>query len=876
MKESLLNLIFILSKVPGINLVFRFAYWLNAFIAIRLIKSHSLVDSLYIKGGYAKGDYELIVSDIDIVVISDKFKANGLLKILCPLVKDIDVYTETELELRLKYGAIKYANIEHWKCYKGKLPDCDYLFHPNKFTQDLIEEIYFYYEWLFENTKKGKLNAYRRACIIRNFKKTRNIVSELLFDGSIRAKLGDIAIDKCKSQSDFVKAFIDAIELIPYETADIEVDTYTKDNFQVADIYDENSNKIFLNTKLHNIFRSSGCLNTYDIYQTANDDTNNIDKFLGYIRYYFKILDGKTNHIHTDLSDIQLNERVDLAIRELSGIDTFNLNLNQKDRVIYITASWGNDYLNRLYETHQQNLKCLGNQVNYMHVSLGGDKQFLRKIKTLSVIRVGDEDKYKGLWHKESLFNLSLNFIKNARVYIFSDIDAVIPRGNWLSDLNEKFQKGVDAIQPFSTFVDEKTKETTYSSIAALEKSEEVFYAPGLMWAFSRDAIEKLDYLCDSFHDGSNDGVLFKEVTKTHIGMVETYDWINKKIESYITDKKFKYDYLDYELIHVSHPEPKHYINMIVLFNLVLPIVDKAIERSYVGLWAWKKDCEPYIKQLFSQFRKDRGYPSFLFYQSVRESIKELLASKIQKATLYLNDEKSIETTSDAGTLSMFVGQETKGMIFYCESLEGELQTNFTHKLEPFRKGETYSLSFIIECSENIDEAVILYLRQSHLDNVNFPIKKLTENLWYTTINFYAWEEFPEPYLDFEVSKVEKASLKFNHYAIETVPSEKPWDWFSELKGEVKEVATEHQLTIEAAFAPNWYKVVIKLDGEMSKYEVSVKDSHGTNVLLKRIQEPANDYMTFYFKSIVTVKSITFELNFDQACSYSHDIVIFH
>ena len=873
MREKIILILYYTAKIPLLSLVFKYIYFFNKILALYLLKKNKEIESIFLKGGYARGDYELIVSDIDFAIISEKDINTSFIKKICFLVKDIDIYKKEEFQLRLKFGSLKYVNTNEWICYKGELPNCEYFFNPHKLKKDLIDEVYFYYEWIFENLSCEKLNGYRRACLLRNAKRVKALISQIINEGGAKAQLNEIDLKVAKNKKDFVEIFVKMLSFIPFEGKNYELDEYTKENFQFGKI---DGQKIFLNTHLYNLFRSSGSLNTYDIYQEALESDSSILKNLYIIRYVLRILDGKTNHIHRDLTDIQLIERFDSAKKSMLLLSTFNYNLDHQSRPVFITASWGNDYLNRLYETHQKNIKVLGNQVCYFHISLGGDPIFLKNIKTLTTIRVEEDDCFKGLWHKESLFNLALEFIDNAKVYIFSDIDAVISSIDWLDKVNMKISEGIEALQPFESFMDEKTKEVTYSSVAALDKKEEVFYAPGLMWAFSSSGLQKLGKLCDLFHDGSNDGVLFKEITKTHIGMVEKYDWINKKIESYISEKKFNYSYIDYQLLHISHPEPKHYINMIVFFNLILPLISDVMEVSDVGLWKWKDSVEPELKTIFSQFRRDRGYASYNFYKSLKVKIKEVLASKIQEATLYLNDQKKVLTTSKPGSVSMFVGQELKGMIFHAQALEGMLDTSFINHLNSFSRDDTYSLSFIIESLENLEDSFLLHLRQSHLDNVNFKLKKLTDNLWYTAINFYAWDDFPEPFLEFELKKLESASLKFNHYSIEKAPIDKPWDWFAEKKGEVENKAVKHHLTVEAQFAPNWYKVVIKLDGKMEKYKISVKDSHETNVLLPRYQDPANDYMTFYFKSIVTVDSITFELDFDQEYSYSHDIVIYH
>ena len=76
--------------------------------------------------------------------------------------------------------------------------------------------------------------------------------------------------------------------------------------------------------------------------------------------------------------------------------------------------------------------------------------------------------------HKESLYNVALEFTRGANILIFADIDAIITNTEWFLKVKEKL-KTKDAIQPFKTFKDKNSGMETYSSLAAQDLNEESF-----------------------------------------------------------------------------------------------------------------------------------------------------------------------------------------------------------------------------------------------------------------------------------------------------------------------------------------------------------------------------------------------------------------
>tara|TARA_B100001971_G_scaffold213155_1_gene245469 strand:- start:48717 stop:51338 length:2622 start_codon:yes stop_codon:yes gene_type:complete len=873
MNEIILNTLYILSKIPLISHVFRVFYWWNALVAGLLLKGK---DNKFvaIKGGYARGDFELIVSDIDFVVVATQFKMPVLLKWFCPLVKDIDVYDEEEFELRLKYGGLKYSDFKTWKVLKGKLPDANYLYYPEKIKIDIVEEIYFYYEWVFENIKLGK-TKYRKACLLRNLKKVRSLIPNVITSGEDLAKINAVDLNNVNSLSDIVNYFKTLTGLIPCSKR-IEANEYIIENFDFNEELPTEFKKIYLNQNMLDVFFGNGAIDTYYIYKELINCENKILGHLQTLRYFFKILDGKINHVHDSVKDISLKERIQKAKDILKNFKVYNFNGLYQGKTVYITASWGNDYLNRLLEAHKLNHNVLGQAVEYVHISLGGDERFFQDVDSVTTLRVENLTMFKGLWHKESLFNLAIDFISGADSYIFADIDAVIPRASWLMDLKDSLDKH-EVIQPFKTFIDEKTKGETYSSVAALEHDEEVFYAPGLIWAFSQKGMEKIKYFYDYFHDGSNDGVLFKEVTKTKIGMIEKLDWTSKHIEDYVSDKKYLYSFLDYQLSHISHPLPKHYVNMILYFNMILPLLEKALVKTDYGLWAWRDDVDTNLQNLFAQFRKDRGYCSYAFLEALKPYLEEVLKHKTQKSIFFFDDAKNLRMQTEKGEVALFVGDEINGMTLFFANINEGQRTLYHQDLENFEKDNTYNLSFIIKTDEDISEMVKLHISKLKLMDLILSPKQINTGLWMISTNFYTWEKVESPLLEVEYLLGEKLELTIESHEVSSVQKDKDWEWFSEKKDKKENKKKKHILRIEKELTVKWYKAALILKNHsLNKYKVSIVDNRGMQIYLPRFQENASDYIDIFFKVVTNTSYIDFVIETDEETSFDYELVVFY
>ena len=70
--ESILNILYLFGKNWFGRKFYRFAYWFSFNLACIYLKLLTKRDYLYLKGSYAQGSWDPIVSDLDFVVVYAK------------------------------------------------------------------------------------------------------------------------------------------------------------------------------------------------------------------------------------------------------------------------------------------------------------------------------------------------------------------------------------------------------------------------------------------------------------------------------------------------------------------------------------------------------------------------------------------------------------------------------------------------------------------------------------------------------------------------------------------------------------------------------------------------------------------------------------
>ncbi|MCO4754344.1 MAG: nucleotidyltransferase domain-containing protein, partial [Bacteriovoracaceae bacterium] len=679
--ERFLNSIYLLSRNPLGKQIFRIIYYLAFSIAKYWLVKYTSAKHVYIKGSYATGEWEPIVSDLDFVLIYNSYPPKKdretveKLKSFIPLIKDVDIYTKAQLKLQIKYGSFKNSDFDSWRPLNVRWnTSAKRLSYPKKNILDRIDDIYFYVEWFFQNIDdSGKINSYRLACLRRNLERVAGLVEKLNPKLVSKTYLLNHPLSNVKNAQQAFNWLNHVLEQLDLdlilfsvgkathlsEILEVQQRDYYKQNFKVITSADEmklEKNKITLSLSAFKLFYSTGCIDSYVLYTNFTKTNDEFFNCLMVVRYYLKLEQGRTNHVHKNTNDFELNERRREALSKLVNIRTFNLQENFIGKSVFVTASWGKEYLRRLGETHRQLHKLFGQDLSFLHVCLDGEDTFFESLESLSSVKIDEGEEYLGLWHKESLYNLAKRFLVGAEEIVFSDIDVIINDDSWWTDLKLKLET-TEAVQPFSVFEDQETGKKVSSSVAALEKGEETFYAPGLIWAFNKDGFRKFGLFFDLFQDGSNDGVIFKQITKANIGVVENMTWTSREIANAMPRTDITYGYIDHTLSHISHPSPKQYDNMIEFFNIMLPEMRTHVERDHLGLWRWKK-IDDGFKELFQQFMKDRGFASEEFKKLFVQRRDMLLKFKVDESTLYLNEQKNVKIYSPPEELSFFLGSE--------------------------------------------------------------------------------------------------------------------------------------------------------------------------------------------------------------------------
>ena len=893
--ESILNILYLFGKNWFGRKFYRFAYWFSFNLACIYLKLLTKRDYLYLKGSYAQGSWDPIVSDLDFVVVyakdipeSDLVKISFLKKFL-PIVKDVDALTEESLDTRIKYGSYKNCDFDRWRCIGREYKTSSERFsYPKKNILDRLEDIYFYIEWLFINLKDSEnhLSSYRLACTKRNLFRLLEIVEKLNPDSTSSRKIKD-EIKTLSSNASALKVMYEILSHINTEeildildlnktkedVASLLERDYYRNNFSITGIFE--AEKICLPPKLFILFYSVGILDTYVLYEMALNSEDRILSALGVVKYCLKLEDGKFNHVHKSLGDFKLRENLKDAISLLSHLKSYNPFENTFGKNVFVTSSWGHGYLEALRKSHGLLMENCGAELIHLHVAIGGDEISFKSIENLATVQIAEDVGYEGLWHKESLFNLALNFCTGAKVYIFSDIDVVIKDPKWLQTVVEKL-KDHDAVQPFSEFRDEGTGRKTISSVRALEQNEESFYAPGLIWGFSEIGMRKLGRFVDHFHDGSNDGVLFKNITKADLGLVERLAWTSRELFENLSKENFSFGYTYNEIEHISHPVAKQYDNMIQIYNLLMPELKKEIVRDDIGIWKWKNpECQ--FKVLFTAFLRDRGFFSNELKKSFLMHKEILLHNKVAPSKFYLDETKKTSISSDTGSLAFLVNGGVEDFQVVQFGTEKAQDSSLIIDLDELEEGRTYSISLLFDDVEGTKD-LSAGLVNCYSDDIVFNPYLLNEHLSALTINFYAFKNFPNP----KVSLCIKAQ-KFLGFTVKSIDIDSygdlgkgRWTWVGEDKVDEKTKSKVCYVEIPELIKPCWHMISVKLGNlKSAEYRASIVTKNNEVLSSPRIQKNSGNYLGMLFKVPVVMNGLKLRLEFDEEEEFEKEVVYF-
>lgn len=895
--EKILNILWKTSQNKVVQSFWRALYSASFLGAKILCLRYAGAKQLYLKGSYARGDYAPLLSDIDLLLVFEKAsgetlakvkRKTGLIKKLFPLVKDIDCYTEAELKERIQYGSLKYQEAEKWVLLTSQAKDIRRtrrFSYPLKEDFDRCQEIFFYVEWIYINLKNSNPTDYRIACAKRACRRICSVAG--LVDLNILDELNATTnkreislwlkkvLDVVPSNSAAYQNFVEKLD-VDYEEV-LERD-YFKSKFSVSDIgidADLLDEKVLLSKDGFKYFFAMGALDSSVIYEKISLGADPVLNALLLVTYYQSVQDGRHNYLHDNTKDLDLATRYRKAKEELRRCSTFNSCASFLGKTVFVTASWGNDYLKTLGKTHKALKEMYGERIEFLHISLGGSESFFASLKSLMTFRIDWSSSYAGLWHKESLFNIAKRVALGAENIIFADIDVLIIENDWLDKTLNKL-KTVEALQPYKSYRELDSEKTTLSSMAALELGADTYYAPGLLWALNKKGLEKLGEFFDFFQDGSNDGVLFKNTTKAKLGLIEELQWTSAEIIHRLNKEHFSFGFIDSEVSHISHPEPKQYNNMITMLNLLHSSVIEGIEKDTLGVWSWKNDCPQQLREILKAFVKTRGFFTEKFFKLLLLKKDQILSFKGQESEFYQDTEKEIGVVTEENNLAFFVESDLGDIGIRGISGGDELACTVSQALPPMKVNTTYCFNFIFRAWEKIEDLTARILNCDS-DDIVYTIKPYTNNLYSLQIVFFAFKDFKQPSLELKVKGGALLSFDFKDTLTGSCSEEAEvdWDYLCEEKGSSLIDDKGLRLELDCDFSTNWHKVVAKLDAEAGKYEVRLFGEAGEVMCSPRIQEHPGDYLTIFFRPVTFAKKVVLEIKAENQVSSNFEAVCF-
>lgn len=838
--ESFINTLWKSSKIFLGSSVWRVLYFINYFLAKQYLLRFTRAKHVFLKGSYARGDFKPLLSDIDFVLIfpDDVNRIDSPLNKIrrfAPLVKDIDCFSERGFSQRIAYGSYKFIALDSWKQLDHlKLEKTERFVYPVKEDYDELLEVYFYLEWIQRNIMGECLSSYRIECVrracermikhscdneaeqnqlkerLKNLMKGEDLL-EFSFLMARKAAAKNLAVKKLFVPEDF-----DFDEILSRQ--------YYVENFQILEKDKGWSGETLMAfpRDLFEVFYGMGAIDTSILFEKLSLGDDEVLNALLTVEYYQFIEDGKINSLHENVSDRDLAKRHAKAIALLSKCSLINKEGTFHGKTVYVTASWGDEYLKILGYSHKLMWDRFAGEMTFLNVSIGGKREFFESMQGLVTFCVEERSEREGLWHKESLYNLARKVAYGARNIVFADVDTVINRKDWVTEINKELAS-VDAVNSNS------------------------------LWAFSAKGLEEIGAFSDLRHDGSNAALLSEKINQS-----------------------LSHASLDAQIECIGNPAAKERRNMSQMYALLHKRLLESITRDELGLWVWR-DTDSDFKHLFTHFLKDGGFFSKNFARAVLEQSQALLAGKEEETEFVLDMDRKVSALSGPNELTFFSGKDIKNAGVYALTSFNKIETNIQWLLDAFENDVTYCFNFILESSSDLKNELVCALMNCESENHTFTPISLSGDLWAIQAVFYSFRNFQKPIFDFSINAKNPFCFEVKSLVEESCSDQNDfhWEWTGENKGELISPMDVLNINIEGSFYPRWNKVVVKIDGPVSCYQVEVFDETGTALCTPRIQEQGKDYLTIYFRPVIINRNLQIRINTFDAARYYFEAVCF-
>ncbi len=311
----------------GNNLI-RAYYKVAIFLVKRRMRKWEWVESAHLKGSYLNDSFLLGISDLDFFIIGEVTEQRkkqlkkyfDRIHLFFPMLRDFDFHTSEDASFLLRFGGAKFFFQKQWICLKGSPIRIEYYYHPLKFYLDIIQEIYFQFEYLIVNLKKDTkmVSEYRSLIIHRQYYKILDLLNRVAAFDSRKSWINhNIVMNeswKSLKAEEVIKRFNDAVEnhlfakwfnhwlkdrvSKDYLTESLETGFFqNRINIFKDDIIIDKSD-IYLTQSNLELFYYSGCIDSSILWKYSLQILSYNHTDILKIKYYSHLLEGYPNYLH--------------------------------------------------------------------------------------------------------------------------------------------------------------------------------------------------------------------------------------------------------------------------------------------------------------------------------------------------------------------------------------------------------------------------------------------------------------------------------------------------------------------------------------------------------------------------------------------------
>jgi hypothetical protein len=211
-------------------------------------------------------------------------------------------------------------------------------------------------------------------------------------------------------------------------------------------------------------------------------------------------------------------------------------------------------------------------------------------------VMIKEEPENVGLWQKEALINIGLEKCNSDNILIF-DTDVYCDNDMWFDEIVERINNHT-ILQCFELcYPDSYNNDPICQSIGKRKTGDyDLPVNHGLCIAVSREILEKNKGFNPYFIYGGGDSLFIHEYTNEDVSWLKDYPRLSKVVRN--DTFKYDYDFIDQDVIHISHREGKKDYNK---RHEVFSKLNKSIKDLVTiekGLLAWKVNDSRAIKTI--------------------------------------------------------------------------------------------------------------------------------------------------------------------------------------------------------------------------------------------------------------------------------------